>query len=175
MKELLQKYGSAIGFVLRFLVVYTIFTLVYHFYNLQFGNTPNSITTMVTRQSAWFMELFGFTVEMLKDVAEPFYKVILNGKYVARIIEGCNSVSVLMLFVTFIIAFKGKVRHTIVYGLMGVVIIYLVNLLRIAILAIAVYRFPEYTGSLHNLVFPAIIYGTMFILWIIWIRQFASK
>ncbi|GLB51462.1 hypothetical protein NBRC110019_05010 [Neptunitalea chrysea] len=112
---------------------------------------------------------------MVPDAAEPFYKVMVNDAYVARVIEGCNSVSVLILFVTFIIAFRGSVKNTIVYATGGVVFLYLVNLFRIVVLTIAVYKYPEYTESLHGLVFPSIIYGAMLILWVFWVRRFARK
>ena len=35
-------------------------------------------------------------------------KLFFNEKYVARVVEGCNAVSVMILFMAFIIAFKGK-------------------------------------------------------------------
>ncbi|GLB48554.1 exosortase family protein XrtF [Neptunitalea lumnitzerae] len=175
MKDFLTKYGAALGFLLRFLGVYIVLTMAYTFYINQFTSTPDGITTLVANQSKWLLDAFGYPATMVKDAAEPFYKVMVGNHYTARIVEGCNSVSVLILFVTFIIAFKGSLKHTLLYGLAGIAFLYVVNVLRIVILTIGVYELPTYTHTLHGLVFPAIIYGTMLVLWVFWVRRFAKK
>ena len=53
----------------------------------------------------------------------------------------------------------------------GIVLIYSVNVLRISILAIALYKYPQFSNTLHGVVFPAIIYGMVFLLWMIWVRM----
>lgn len=163
------------GFIIRFLVVYAILTVAYRYYLAMFGTLPDTLTTVVANQSKWLLEIFGYRVAMVQDHASAFYQVWLNGRYVARVIEGCNAVSVLILFVTFIMAFKGTLKHTVVFGLLGVVVIYSINLLRIALLVVGVYTLPTYAEVLHSLIFPAIIYGTMFLLWVVWVRQFAKR
>jgi len=88
---------------------------------------------------------------------------------VARVIEGCNSISIIILF----IAFSGPKRATIIYAIVGSFIIYLINILRIAFLTMMLYNYPNQQMVLHNLVFPAIIYGTTFLLWVIWVQKFS--
>jgi hypothetical protein len=39
---------------------------------------------------------------------ETFIKLIYNHKYVARIIEGCNAISIIILFISFVVSFSGK-------------------------------------------------------------------
>lgn len=99
---------------------------------------------------------------------------MIDNYYNSRIIEGCNSVSVIILFLSFIIAFAGSAKNTILYGLFGVVLIYVVNVLRIIALTILYHRFPEYQDILHDLFFPAIIYGLTFMLWVTWVKFFSN-
>ncbi|SFU29274.1 exosortase family protein XrtF [Pustulibacterium marinum] len=174
MKEYFQKYSAAIGFVLRFLIVYAALTALYNWFIASAAPYPDQITTWVTEQSEWILEYSPYHIRMVLDDTDPFYRVMINDTYAARIIEGCNSVSVLILFVTFIIAFRGSWKHTVLYSLGGIVLLYLTNLFRIVILTMGVYKYPEYTEILHQLVFPAIIYGAMFILWIIWVKKFTK-
>ena len=87
----------------------------------------------------------------------------------ARVIEGCNSISIIILF----IPFSGPKRATIIYAIVGSFIIYLINILRIAFLTMMLYNYPNQQMVLHNLVFPAIIYGTTFLLWVIWVQKFS--
>jgi len=52
------------------------------------------------------------------------------------------------------------------------VLIYAMNIIRIALLTIAIYERPEHTELLHGTVFPAVIYGTVFLLWLGWINAY---
>jgi len=102
-------------------------------------------------------------------------KLIVNNQYTARVIEGCNSISIIILFVAFIVAFSGPKRTTIIYAIIGSLIIYVINILRIAFLTAMLYQYPNQQMVLHNLVFPAIIYGTTFLLWVIWVQRFSHQ
>jgi exosortase family protein XrtF len=99
---------------------------------------------------------------------------MLNGDYVSRIVEGCTSVSVIILFLAFIIAFSGSLGNTLWFGLFGSILIYIVNILRIIALSVLYHRFPEYQKILHDLLFPAIIYGLTFVLWITWVKYYSN-
>ena len=54
----------------------------------------------------------------------------------------------------------------------GGVAIYVINIFRIFFLVVAVYEYPQFTEFLHSIVFPAIIYGFVFLLWLYWISIF---
>jgi exosortase family protein XrtF len=128
----------------------------------------------VARQSADLIDVIGYHAQVLPHPDEPSMKLIINGKYLARVIEGCNSVSVIILFVSFIIAFSGNAKTTFLYILSGSVLIYVVNLLRIVVLSIGMYHYPWRREILHTVIFPGIIYGMVFLLWIIWVNRFSN-
>jgi len=155
-----------------------VLSLTYKFY-LKFSDGsrfyPDYMTHLVAIQTQDLLNVFGYYAEVLPHPDEPSMKVILNGKYVARIIEGCNSVSIIVLFLSFIVAFSGKLKETIIFVLSGSVLIYVVNLLRIVILTIGLYHYPWRAEVLHHVVFPAIIYGMVFLLWMFWVNHFAKK
>lgn len=157
--------------------MYISLSVFYKFY-LQFSDGskffPDYFTCLVAKQSEILLDSFGYDVQMLPHSDEPSIKVILNGNYLARIIEGCNSISVLVLFVSFIIAFSGKLKTTFFYILVGSVLIYTVNLFRIVLLTLGLYHYPEYEELLHNVVFPGIIYGIVFSLWVFWVNRFSK-
>jgi len=101
-------------------------------------------------------------------------KLYVNNEFLARIVEGCNAASIIILFISFIIAFAEKFKKTALFLLAGGVLIYVVNIIRIAILTIMYYEYPQYQEILHSVVFPAIIYGMVFILWMIWVRMLSK-
>jgi len=118
--------------------------------------------------------MLGYDAEIEQHSGELSIKFMLNGNYVSRIIEGCNSMSIIILFLSFIIAFSGNFINTFLFGLFGSVLIYIVNVLRIIALSILYHRFPEYQTVLHDLLFPSIIYGLTFVLWVTWVKFFSN-
>ena len=134
---------------------------------------PDYLTNLVTKQTDALLRTFGYDAQIAKHPDEPSMMLIINNKFVARVIEGCNSMSVIILFVSFIIAFAGKFKTTFFYILSGSVLIYIVNLLRIVILSIGLYHYPWRREELHTVIFPLIIYGMVFLLWMLWINRFS--
>jgi exosortase family protein XrtF len=132
------------------------------------------ITTVVAEQTEEVLTLFGFNAAHIQHDEEMSVKLILNGQYTARVIEGCNSISIIILFLSFIVAFAGSYKATIIFGILGSALIYGINILRIAFLTIMLNKYPNQQELLHNLVFPAIIYGATFFLWVIWVQKFSK-
>ena len=99
----------------------------------------------------------------------------MNGRYLASIIEGCNAISIIILFIAFIVAFAKGFKKTFFFIFVGSLLIYVVNVLRIVILAIALYHYPNQEKLLHGVVFPGIIYGMVFLLWMLWIKKLVPK
>jgi len=136
---------------------------------------PDYLTNLVAEQTNSVMNTIGYDSQVLPHPDESSMKVIINGKYIARVIEGCNGASVIILFLSFIIAFSGKLKTTILFGLAGSIIIYAFNLIRIVILSIGLYHYPWRRDILHTVIFPMIIYGAVFLLWMIWVNRFSNN
>ena len=177
MKELIIKYRSVIKFIVTFIVVYVVLSVCYKFYldiSKNASYYPDYVTNLVARQSEDLIKVFGYNAQVLPHSDEPSMKIIINGKYLARVIEGCNSVSVIILFISFIVAFSGKPKTTFMYMLSGSVLIYAVNLFRIVVLSIGLYHYPWRKEILHTVIFPGIIYGMVFLLWVFWVNRFSN-
>lgn len=177
MKALFLKYKSVVTFILTFLAVYFVLTFSYKFYlDCSEGSEyyPDYFTNLVAKQSHLLLEALGYDAAIEPHPDEPSMKLIINNKFVARVVEGCNSISVIILFVSFIIAFAGRFKPTFIYILSGSVIIYVVNLLRIVILSIGLYNYPWRREELHTVIFPMIIYGMVFLLWMFWVNRYSK-
>lgn len=174
LKQLLRKYKSVFLFVLLFLGSYLLLTLLYTAY-LKYSEGgsfyPDFITNLVARQSSFLLNLLSFKAAVFPDTAEPLMRLYIEEFYLAKIVEGCNSISVIILFSSFIFSFAEGFKKTLIFIFVGSVVIYLSNLARIVILSIALYHYPEYEHILHTIIFPAIIYGMTFLLWLYWIKM----
>lgn len=177
MKALFIKYKSVIKFILTFLLVYIFLSIAYKFY-LDFSDGskfyPDYFTHLVAEQSKVLLNEIGYNAQILPHPDEPSMKLVLNNKYLARVIEGCNGISVIILFISFVIAFSGKAKTTTIYILAGSVLIYVVNLFRIVILTVGLYHYPWRREALHTVIFPGIIYGMVFLLWMFWVNRFSN-
>ena len=132
---------------------------------------PDFVTNLVAKQSSAVLDAFGYNSILVPDSIAQGMLLTVDNKYTVNIVEGCNSISVIILFIAFIIAFAENFKKTLLFLFAGVVLIYIVNLLRIAILTVALYKYPQYENLLHSVVFPGIIYSMVFILWMIWVRM----
>lgn len=177
MKALLAKYKLVIRFIVIFLTVYSVLTIGYNFYlNLSDGTKfyPDYLTNLAARQTNTLLRGLSYEANVLPHPNEPSMKLIINGKYVARVIEGCNAMSIIILFLSFIIAFAGKFKTTLLYCFAGSIIIYAFNLIRIVILSAGLYHYPWRREILHTVIFPMLIYGTVFLLWMVWVNRFSK-
>lgn len=177
MKALLVKYRSVLRFVGLFLGTYLLLSLAYGLY-LHFSANgsypPDIITNLVARQSSELLNSLGYDARVVPGDYEPIMQLYVEGKFLARIIEGCNAISIMILFISFVVAFAETFKKTLLFILAGSVLIYAVNILRIAVLAMALYEFPSHKEVLHGVVFPGLIYSMVFLLWMLWIRMLNS-
>ncbi|WP_339699159.1 exosortase family protein XrtF [uncultured Marixanthomonas sp.] len=178
MKNLFVKYKAVVQFVLLFLGTYLLLTFLYSLY-LKYSEAgayyPDFFTNLVAKQSNQVIQAFGYSGVVKPDPAGPFMGLYINNVFLARVVEGCNAISIIILFVAFIVSFAQGIKKTTLYIFGGIALIYTINILRIALLTIALYHYPEYTDFLHQIVFPAIIYGMVFLLWLFWVRNLKVK
>jgi len=131
------------------------------------------ITKIVASHTDAVANWLGYDTVVQQSENELSMLLFVEEVYAVRIVEGCSSISVIILFLSFIIAFTGSLKATLVFGAIGSISIYIINILRILALSKLMYVYPDYQDILHNLFFPAIIYGAVFILWIIWVNKFS--
>lgn len=175
MLSLLSKYKSVLRFLAIFIGSYLVLVGLYQLYLTYGGSSryfPDIITHAVAQQSQSIIQALGYSMEVVPSKVEPAMNLQMQGKTLARVVEGCNAVSVILLFIAFMLAFFGDLKRTVLFIFGGVTLIYAMNVVRIALLTIGLYTYPEYGELLHGTVFPAVIYSTVFMLWFGWIQSY---
>ena len=176
LKKYLTQYKPFLIFLLKFFLSYAILTFLYQIYLNKYDTTQfevDAITKIVARQAQQTTTFFGYHSEIADNLEQSSVKFFVKEKYVARVVEGCNAISVIILFIAFVIAFKGKIKQTFFFVFLGSILIYVLNIIRIALISIALYKFPAYEHLIHGVIFPLIIYGVVFVLWIVWVNKFS--
>lgn len=176
LKKYFIVYKPFLLFLGKFLLTYLLLTFVYESYLGQFDankNETDSFTLLVSNQTEDVLLLFNCDVKTVPNSKEPSEILYYNQKPIARIIEGCNALSVIILFTSFIIAFSGKIKPTVLYIIGGSILIHILNIFRIALLCVLIYYYPKQQHFWHGVAFPLFIYGVVFVLWIIWVNKFS--
>ena len=170
------QYKPFLLFLGKFILCYLVLTFIYQTYLKCFDERNaevDSFTQSVANQSAAVLSWVDSKSYTMPHLKEPSVKLFYKGKYISRIIEGCNALSVIILFISFVIAFTGKFKKTILFIAFGTILIHVLNIGRIALLCVALYHFPQYEHLLHGVIFPLVIYGIVFILWVIWVNKYS--
>jgi len=177
LKDYYIEYKPFLIFLAKFFGTYLLLTLVYQTYLGTYDVKKfevDGVTQLVAQNTKQLLTLVDSQSYTKPNLTEPCVNLYYHDTWVARIIEGCNALSVMILFVSFIVAFSGKFKTTLIYIITGVILIYFFNVLRIALLCMAVFHFKQYKEVLHDVIFPLFIYGIVFILWIIWVNKFSE-
>lgn len=172
---MLKDFRPVLGILLRFIIIYLVLLFAYQFYLNSFkaqGLDPYS--HFIAEQVKMIQNKMGYTTELYHDIPDERVWFNVKQEYVSIMVEGCNAVSVIILFISFVFAFY-KGNKTFVFAIAGIVVLYLMNIFRIAGINILTRDYPQYNKMAHDYLFPAVIYGTVVILWLIWIQFFALK
>jgi exosortase family protein XrtF len=175
LKQYLIQYKPFLLFLSKFFLTYILLTIVYQLYLSSYAvNQIDSVTRLVAKHAEQLFSLFNADFQVKYYLGEPYLRLIYNQKYVARMIEGCNAVSIIILFIAFVVSFSGKIKTTLVFIAVGIFIIYVLNIIRIVLLAVLIFWYPAKEGLLHGVLFPLSIYGAVFVLWLIWINKYST-
>ena len=175
----MKKQRNIVLFLVKFFATYFVLFVVYSHYlhstqSTKKGFSCAPMTVSVAEQTTSLLNFFGYDAKYVQHDREMSVKLLFKDNYVARVIEGCNSFSIIILFLAFVVAFPGSFKATLLFGIIGSILIYGVNVLRIAFLTVMLYKYPHEQLLLHNIVFPAIIYGFTFFLWVLWVHKFSN-
>ncbi|MDN4012476.1 exosortase family protein XrtF [Chryseobacterium gambrini] len=172
---MLKDFKPVLSILLRFIIIYMVLLLAYQFFLNSFQKEGlDPFSRMIAEQVRHIQNFMGFPTQLYNDIkGEQVYFYVRN-EYPTRMVEGCNAVSVMILFVAFVFAFyKGK--KTFIFVILGLILLYIINVLRIVGLNIVVLDYKAYSKTTHDYIFPAVIYGTVVLLWLVWIKFFALK
>lgn len=113
--------------------------------------------------------LFGYdaraVVEQKLIVIEEAQSVLVGGP--------CLGLELFIGFGALIVAFPAPLRHKLWYVPAGLVGIYLLNLFRIVVLTGLVHEAPAYVDFNHKYLFYGLVYGLIFLMWLVFVRRYA--
>lgn len=174
MKALYRQFRPIINFLLIFMLTFFVFSAIYDLYLHRYEDKTDGMSSFVGKQAAGLLNILGFDA-FARDVdAEKSTHVGIDGFARVKVIEGCNGLSVMILFLAFLLGFPGKLRNKAWFIPAGLLLIHSFNVSRVAILGWAVYRFGESGYPIYKEMFTASIYLLVLVLWYLWVQKFGG-
>jgi exosortase family protein XrtF len=154
---------SEIGnFILKVVGIYLCWYFLYELWLLPEGSLDEWLTRNIIAVSGSILNIFEFDV-------------FANGRFIRvgesvgiLLVNGCSGIAAMGLFVGFVIAYPGEWLPRILFIITGIGIIYLVNIIRIVVLALTQEFWPALFDFTHDYSTTAIFYLVIFALWMVW-------
>jgi exosortase family protein XrtF len=168
---MIKEYREAIIFLVKYVVIYLVLNTAYSYYVNHYSPDADPLTIVVTQHTEGLLSLVDRHVGYQVLKGNMNVPVTRSGQTVMMVYEGCNSINVIIVFLAFIISFKGPLRLFIRYFLLGLLAVYLINLFRLmGLYAIALHS-PDNFYFFHKFFFTGIIYTVVFIIWYFWMTD----
>ena len=172
---MIKEFIPTILFLAKFVGIYLVGNILYGLYATAYEPSPDPATHWVTDQTAIVLTACGWPTEAESRTNKATTELKHDGKRVLAVYEGCNGLNVMIIFVAFLIAFGPISKPLLWFIPLGLLIIHLMNLARITLLFWVSLYWERYMYFTHKYFFTAILYVVVFILWVWWVRKFASK
>lgn len=173
----MKEFKPVLIFLLKFMIAWGVLVGLYNLYLSPYHseNKPDPYSQTVAKWTVSCLNTAGFDAHEIDDKTRPWTWIYMKSDRTSYINEGCNAISIMIIFVAFVVAFSTTWKQTLLYILGGLVVIQIMNVLRIALLNYIFAYHHEYGKMAHDYLFPALLYGTIVVLWIVWVKYFALK
>lgn len=168
MKSVFQENKKVIYFLLRFLLSFAGFSLLYAYWIESYGNQPDPFSWLIGQQLVYLYGAENLVIERISG--HPAIGVFYHGTNAISLYEGCNGIAVAILFFSFIFAFKGNWMDLLWFTPIGFLVIHGFNLMRLSLLIHLAQNNSDLFHFMHKYLFTLIIYVAVFALWVIWVR-----
>lgn len=162
-------------FALRAVILWIIFTIANHFLfvpGFWLNTYLTFITSKLTTNSLNYFYHPGF---INTPLAYGFQNIYYNNERVLYITDGCNALTLYQAYLCFFLCVPGKIIRKVLFAILGIAIIFTLNIIRCYALTWLNMNKPEWTDFAHHYAFTFIVYSFIFILCTTYLRALITK
>jgi exosortase family protein XrtF len=167
----MKDQKAILFFLLKFIGLYIVLNTIYGAWVGYYAPLPDPITKMVTHHTAALLSVTQSNVSVGEAINSPNVPLRQDNDTIVSVFEGCNSLNVMIVFISFIVAFTGTWKKTLVFSLIGIVLIYVFNLFRVGLLFYIAKYWPNNLYFFHKYLFTGLLYAMVFFLWYLWVKK----
>lgn len=151
-------------FIAKALGIFVIWYIVYELWLLPKGDLDKWLSLNIVAVSSGIVNVFGYDTWTM-------HRIIGIGENSGiQLVDGCTGISAIGLFLGFILAYPGEWQKRVSFSLLGIGVIYLVNIFRIVVLVITQEEWIEFFDFTHDYSTTTIFYIVIFVMWMIWVN-----
>lgn len=167
----MKELKPALRFLAVFVALYLVLNVLYGLWISSFEDCPDPATVIVTRQTSAIVNTLGEETTTFPKPGSASMSILKGMRSALNVYEGCNGINVMIVFVSFMFAFGGRLKSMAWFIPLGIVLIYATNLVRVTGLYFIAEYWKEYFYYVHKYAFTAFIYLIVLILWWLWIEK----
>ncbi|MFA5668057.1 MAG: archaeosortase/exosortase family protein [Balneolaceae bacterium] len=156
--------SPVVKFIATALGIFIIWYIIYEKWLLPDGRLDEWLSLNIIGVSAGIIKSMGFDVYTINRI------IGIGENSGVEVVDGCNGISAIGLFLGFIIAFPGPWKSRLSFSILGIGIIYIVNVIRIVTLTITKVKWPAFFDFTHDYSTTGIFYIVIFVLWMVWVN-----
>ena len=156
-RPLLLFFGKAVA-------IYGVWYVLYDLWLLPDGRLDEWVSHSVVQVGAFGLDLVGF------DTMAEARTLTLPGTPGIQVVDGCNGIGSIGLFVGFVVAFPGRAWRRAWFVPLGIFVIYLSNVGRVTGLLLLQTYWDAGFGAAHSVGAPMFFYTVIFGLWVLWVN-----
>lgn len=161
----MKEHGKTLRFLAYALGLCIGWFILYDFWLSSFDDW---LTLRVVHASVGFLSLLGY------NAAASGNMLRINGEDLVFVYHACNGMVLMALFTGFVLAFPGPLLKKLLYIPLGILFINLLNILRVAALALNAHYFSQSVDFNHKYTFTIVVYAAIFGMWMLWVRKFSG-
>lgn len=162
---------ALVRFLLLALILFVGWQVLYAFVIHPWGVLDHWLIDRLTGHAGILLRILDY--ELLPEPGGTDRYIGVQGGSLLWIGDRCDGLSVMVVFMLFILAFPGPGKHKTWFMLAGTLIIHAINALRVAALCIVATIDYELFNFQHDYTFQVIVYGCVVLLWFFWVKRFA--
>ena len=151
-------------FILKALGIFILWYFVYELYLLPNGHLDEWVSLNVVAASNGIISFLGYETWTMHRILGTY------GNVGIELVDGCTGISAIGLFSGFILAYPGDWKKKVSFTLIGIGVIYIVNIIRIVVLVFTQHEWPQFFDFTHDYSTTTIFYIIIFIMWMVWVK-----
>jgi exosortase family protein XrtF len=160
-------------FLIKFLSIMAFWKLIYAYLLKENGIIDQLLTKYISLLSLKTLQLLGYPMTTKINEVGMYY-FYLGDDCQLQIAHSCNGLILFVLFIAFLVSFKGDWLLKIIVSIIGCFGIFLINVIRVVALMLVNLYYPQYLNFSHHWLFSAMVYAFVFSLWLLWINKFSE-
>ncbi len=159
--KLINQNKEVIQFIALFISLCTVFYLLYYYFMDRFTFLENITAYLL----GFLLRIFGM------DTIVSGNDVTIVGHITLRIIDECTAVFGSIVYLSCVLAYPADTRKKVIGIALGIPCLYVVNMVRLVILAFVGVSNPRIFEFVHTYLWQTIFIVFVIVIWLVWVDK----